>query len=181
MKRRKAGRPSQPLLDRRRLMATALELLEERGPNGVTMRALGQRLGVNPMAAYHYFESKEAVLRATAAYRYQRFRPRLHQREVGARLLALGLAYGRFLKSSRHLLGYLVTASDAALAGPVQHFNGLFCTALGSRRLRPGKLQIARNAFVDLVHGFALAGPEASLDLLGDELRLLILAIGRTR
>ncbi len=179
MKRRKPGRPAEPLLDRRRLMTAALDLLEAQGPEGVTMRALGKRLGVNPMAAYHYFQNKEAVLVAAAACRYQRFRPRLDQRDAGARLLALGLAYGRFLRGSRHLLRYLLTASEARLAGPVHHFDGLFSIALGPMHLRPRRRQVARNAFVDLVHGFALAGPEAPLELLADELRLLIGAIAR--
>ncbi|MGO9830930.1 MAG: TetR/AcrR family transcriptional regulator, partial [Myxococcaceae bacterium] len=167
-------------LDRRRLMTAALDLLEAQGPESVTMRALGKRLGVNPMAAYHYFENKEAVLVAAAAHRYRHFRPRLDQRDARARLLALGLAYGRFLRASRHLLRYLLTASEA-LAGPVHHFDGLFSVALGPMHLRPREFQVARNGFIDLVHGFALAGAEAPFELLADELRLLIGAIARAR
>jgi AcrR family transcriptional regulator len=160
-------------------MATALELLEEGGLEGVTMRALGKRLGVNPMAAYHYFDSKDAVLRAAAAHRYRHFRPRLDQRHLGTRLLALGLAYGRFLQGSGQLLHYLVTNTEAALAGPVERFDQLFSVALGSRQLPPDERETARNALADLVHGFALAGKNAPHQRLSDELRLLVEGICR--
>jgi AcrR family transcriptional regulator len=173
MKRRKAGRPVGSLVDRARLMKAVLELLEEGGLEAVTMRALGKRLGVNAMAAYHYFENRDALLQAAAAQRYRQFRPRLNQRTAPARLLELGLAYARSLRQSRQLLVYLVT-TEAALAGPAEHFGRLFTLALGSTALAPEGWQAARNAFADLVHGFALAGPEAPLRFLSDELRLLI-------
>lgn len=173
MPRRKPGRPVRPVVDRNRLMKAALELLEEGGLEAVTMRALGRRLDVNPMAAYHYFESKEAVLSAAAAHHFRGFHPRLAGRDVRKRLLALGLAYGRFLQRSVGLLHYLVTTDEAA-AGPVAHFDGLFTAALGSRRLSADAYRTARNALADLVHGFALAGPKVPLLLLEGELRLLI-------
>ncbi len=173
MKRRKVGRPVSSLVDRARLMKAALELLEEGGLGAVTMRALGTRLGVNAMAAYHYFENKDALLQAAAAQRYRQFRPRLDQRTAPARLLELGLAYARFLRHSRQLLVYLVT-TEAALAGPAEHFERLFTLALAPADLAPEGRQAARNAFADLVHGFALARLEAPLSFLSDELRLLI-------
>jgi len=159
-------------------MEAALELLEEGGLEAVTMRALGKRLGVNPMAAYHYFDNKDALLEAAAAHRYRQFRPGLDQSSAPARLLALGLAYARFLRHSRQLLVYLVT-TEAALAGPVEHFDRLFTLALGATDLPPRAWQTARNAFADLVHGFALAGPEAPLSLLSEELRILLNGMGR--
>jgi AcrR family transcriptional regulator len=179
MEHRKPGRPLQPVVDRNALMAAALELLEEGGLEAVTMRALGKRLRVNPMAAYHYFENKEAVLKAAAAHHFRSFRPRLAQGDLPGRLLALGLSYGRFLRRSVGLLHYLVTTDEAA-AGPVEHFDGLFAAALGERRLSPAAYLTARNALADLVHGFALAGPAAPLQFLAGELRLLIEGISRS-
>jgi AcrR family transcriptional regulator len=154
-------------------MTAALELLEEGGLKAVTMRALGKRLNVNPMAAYHYFVSKEAVLKAAAAHHYRRFRPDLTGSDASERLSALGLAYGEFLQRSVGLLHYLVTTEEAA-AKPVEHFDQLFATALGDHQLPEEARLNARNALVDLVHGFALAGPTVPLRFLGAELRLLI-------
>jgi AcrR family transcriptional regulator len=159
-------------------MQAALELLEEGRGQSVTMRALGKRLKVNPMAAYHYFDDKDAVLHAAAASRFQRFRPRLGDCDFRGRVLALGLAYGRFLQRSVGLLQYLVT-NESAAARPVEHFDRLFRAALGRRRLSSVRYLAARNALADLVHGFALAGPTTSLRILEAELRLLIQGIAQ--
>lgn len=51
-------------LSRERIVAAALELIDEGGMAALTMRALGQRLGVEAMALYHYFPSKQALLEA---------------------------------------------------------------------------------------------------------------------
>ena len=45
-------------------MARALAVLDERGPDGLTMRGLAGELGVGPMALYTYFRSKDDLLDA---------------------------------------------------------------------------------------------------------------------
>lgn len=51
-------------LDRDRIVAEALVFLEEVGPGGLTMRRLGERLGVEAMALYRYVPGKEDLLDA---------------------------------------------------------------------------------------------------------------------
>ena len=51
-------------LSQERIIAAALELVDEHGLEGLSMRALGRRLGVEAMALYHYFPSKAALLEA---------------------------------------------------------------------------------------------------------------------
>jgi AcrR family transcriptional regulator len=53
-------------LSRDAIVAAAVEIVEERGLKQLTMRALGERLGVEAMALYHYFKSKEELLEAIA-------------------------------------------------------------------------------------------------------------------
>lgn len=69
----KTGKQGRPLpgrqrqrqpLSRETIIAAALELVEEQGLNRLTMRALGDRLGVEAMALYHYFSSKDELLQA---------------------------------------------------------------------------------------------------------------------
>lgn len=48
-------------------MTAALELVDEQGLEGLTMRALGRRLDVEAMALYHYFPNKSALLEAVAS------------------------------------------------------------------------------------------------------------------
>jgi TetR/AcrR family transcriptional regulator, tetracycline repressor protein len=49
-------------LTRPRVVAAALEIVDRDGLDGLTMRALGHELGVDPMAAYHWFPNKPAIL-----------------------------------------------------------------------------------------------------------------------
>jgi TetR/AcrR family transcriptional regulator, tetracycline repressor protein len=49
-------------LTRPRVVATALAIVDRDGLEGLTMRALGHELGVDPMAAYHWFPNKPAIL-----------------------------------------------------------------------------------------------------------------------
>ena len=49
-------------LTRRRVVAAALAVVDRDGLEGLTMRALGRELGVDPMAAYHHVPSKAAIL-----------------------------------------------------------------------------------------------------------------------
>jgi AcrR family transcriptional regulator len=52
-------------MDRRtQLLHTALELFDEQGVSGASMRELARRADVNVAAAYHYFPSKRGLLLA---------------------------------------------------------------------------------------------------------------------
>ncbi len=53
-------------LDRLTILDAALELIDERGVDGFTLRALGERLGVSQMAAYRHFKGKAAIVDALA-------------------------------------------------------------------------------------------------------------------
>ncbi len=49
-------------LDRRRILGAAVELIDQVGLRAFTMRKLGAHLGVEAMAFYHYFPSRDALL-----------------------------------------------------------------------------------------------------------------------
>jgi TetR/AcrR family transcriptional regulator, tetracycline repressor protein len=53
-------------LSRNKLIAVALEQIDERGAKAITMRALAASLGVTPMALYNHFSSKRDLLTAVA-------------------------------------------------------------------------------------------------------------------
>jgi AcrR family transcriptional regulator len=46
-----------------RIRRAALRLLEKEGAEAVTMRRLARAIGTTPMAIYHHFETREALLR----------------------------------------------------------------------------------------------------------------------
>jgi AcrR family transcriptional regulator len=62
---------------RRALLDATLRLVEERGPQGFTLRAAARAAGVTPGATYHHFEDKDALLAAVAEEGFAHFRAAL--------------------------------------------------------------------------------------------------------
>ena len=60
--RRRAGRPSAAVLDKAGITAAALELINRKGYDGLTMAALARELDVAPSALYNHVASKQDVL-----------------------------------------------------------------------------------------------------------------------
>lgn len=180
-KRRRAGRPRKPVIDRERILGAGLALLEARGLEGTTMRALARRLRVDPMALYHYFPDRDAVLRAAAERVYAGLSPR-PARGWRGRLEALAVAYVRLLGRSGELLRYLTHDAQAA-SGPSARFAALFHAGIASLQIPPRAARVAHDAFVDFLHGFALAGPGARARLRAELAVLLggIAALSRRR
>lgn len=62
---RPRGRPALGTgVTREAILTTALALLDERGGQGLSMRALAGRLGVTPMSLYHHVEDHAGLVRA---------------------------------------------------------------------------------------------------------------------
>jgi len=64
----KTSRSREPAarLNEETVVDAALALIAERGLDGLSMRALGERLGVEAMSLYHWFASKDRLLDAVA-------------------------------------------------------------------------------------------------------------------
>ena len=54
--------PSRSHLSRERVLETAVAFADEHGLDALSMRKLGQELGVSAMSAYYYFANKEQLL-----------------------------------------------------------------------------------------------------------------------
>ena len=61
-RRSRAAPAAEPALGRERIVASAVELLDAEGIDGLTMRRLADRLGSGVMSLYWHVESKEDVL-----------------------------------------------------------------------------------------------------------------------
>jgi TetR/AcrR family tetracycline transcriptional repressor len=68
---RRTGRPSEPVLDRQIIVASAVELIDEVDLNGFTIRGLARRLDVTAGSLYHHFKDKDEVLQAVVRYAVQ--------------------------------------------------------------------------------------------------------------
>ena len=86
---------------RERLCEAATRQFADRGPGGMTMRALAAELGVSPMTPYRYFKDKDTILAAVQARAFDRFAEALEApfeqaASAGARAAAVSEAYARF-------------------------------------------------------------------------------------
>jgi len=61
------------LTTEQRIRRTALRLLEKSGPESVTMRRIAQAIGITPMAIYHHFATREALLKAVVDAEFGEF------------------------------------------------------------------------------------------------------------
>jgi len=163
MKTQPRGRPraSKPKLSRDHILDAALELLAEAGLGALTMRALARRLGIDPMAVYHYFADKDALLGAAADRSFAALRPRMPAtRDWRARLHALARAYLRTLHRSRELLLFVTEAGRVSAS-----FDEHFFAAIAPLGLSTRDERTCRDALVDLLHGASLSGPGRGYDV----------------
>ena len=80
--RAQAGRPTKGL-DRTVVVRAALRAIDERGPHSLTMRRLGQDLGVEAMSLYRYVSGREDLLEAVVTLLLDDFRARLDETITG--------------------------------------------------------------------------------------------------
>jgi AcrR family transcriptional regulator len=86
---------------RRALLAETARTIRKEGVDGVTLRAVGKRLGVSRTALYRHFADKPALLAAVAREGFQAFSRDLSQAWTAAGggrdgLRAMGAAYVKF-------------------------------------------------------------------------------------
>ena len=163
---RRAGRPRRaaPALDSASILHAALDLLEEQG-EAFSMRALAQGLGVDAMALYHYYAGKEELLLALMVQRFAALDPRqppfTRRQTPLRRLLALCALYLELISATPYFVRLmargLVTQDDVA-----ERFTALFELAVDGLSLEKKIRLRGRDALVDFLHGYALAGRPTS-------------------
>jgi AcrR family transcriptional regulator len=97
-----AGRPYHHGDLRNALLDAAEALIRERGPDGWSLREVTARVGVAPSAAYHHYDSRDALVRALADRVIARVGERLGAAATAAHggpqqpLIAVGREYVRW-------------------------------------------------------------------------------------
>ena len=163
---RRAGRPRRaaPALDSASILHAALALLEEQG-EAFSMRALAQGLGVEAMALYHDYAGKEELLLALMVQRFAALDPRQPpftlRQAPPRRVLALCALYLELVSATPYFVRLmargLVTQADVA-----ERFTALFELAVDGLSLEKKIRLRGRDALVDFLHGYALAGRPTS-------------------
>ncbi len=157
---------------RRGLIDAALELVEEAGPEGVSVREAARRAGVSPGAPFRHFESRDALMTAVAEEAQRRFRVEidaaLAEAPPGdplARFRKLGLAYLRWamrnpahfeiISSGRYFNHDRAAALSRDNAGLIGMTGRLLAEAFAAGQLRVADLKQVQLAGRALVYGFA--------------------------
>ena len=91
---------------REALIQSSLGVIAESGVKALTLREIGNRLGVSRMAAYRHFADKAALLAAISEIGFTRFAAALQTAATShkghyARLEEMGVAYVRFAAENR--------------------------------------------------------------------------------
>ncbi|MFZ4876037.1 TetR/AcrR family transcriptional regulator [Janthinobacterium sp. Mn2066] len=182
---RRAGRPRRitPALDSDAILQTALQLLEEKG-EAFSMRALAHSLGVDAMALYHYYAGKEELLQALMVRHFAALDPQLPpftaRQKPPRRLLALCALYLELISPTPYFVRLmargLVSQSDIA-----ERFTTLFEMALAGLALSNKTRLRGRDAIVDFLHGYALAGRPASATAWHASVQLILAGMHITR
>ena len=155
---------------RRALIEQALRTIQAEGVRGLTLRGVGETLGVSRTALYRHFADKNALLVEVAREGFRTFRLQLVDAwERGGRgrqaFEDQGLAYVRFaVANPSHYRvmfgGFVVVGADAALqqeaAGAFQALVDAIIALQQQRLMRADDpLQLARFIW-SLVHGVAM-------------------------
>lgn len=139
---------------RRALIDEALRTVDKRGVEGLTLRAVGEALGVSRTALYRHFSSKQALVAAVAREGFRTLRLALVEAWEGrgrgqAGFEAMGEAYLQF-----------------AVAHP-SHFRVMFGRFVESCARNPGLIEEADGAFRALVD--ALVDQQRDGQVRGDD------------
>jgi AcrR family transcriptional regulator len=89
----------------REIVGVALELLEEEGADGLSMRRLADRLGIKAPSIYKHFPDKEALEAAIISIGFEQQAEAFERALEGAAdpLRAIGAVYRRFALAHPHL------------------------------------------------------------------------------
>lgn len=143
----------------------AYAAIAEDGLAKLSMRRLGARLGVDPMAIYHHVEDKQELLALVLAKVLSEIPAVDRDQPWAAQVREWAIAYWEVALRNREVIG-------AALAEPVIAGGALraiepLTGALSESGLDHALIEPAAFLVVDFVHGSALSGvaPERSDDL----------------
>ena len=161
--------PRDPGPTRAAILDAAATLLEDRGPESVTLRAVGEAAGVSRSAPYRHYADKAALMRALAGRTLRQIAERIRhgaERHRGARqrLRAGCCAYIDYAVECPH--HYQLVFGDAPIAEPdpgleeaaddaMAAVGELVAQAQGAGLLRPGPTREIATVIWVLLHGLA--------------------------
>ncbi len=139
------------------MVAAALAIVDRDGLDGLTMRALGRELGVDPMAAYHWFPSKPAILQGVAEAILSEVGLPVSNPNVPWRRVAMDMGRDYRTALLRHPNAIPVASTQPVMTPRGFELIERTSAALVAGGLRPGAALEAINTVAALVIGSAVA------------------------
>jgi AcrR family transcriptional regulator len=106
------------------ILAAALAIINEKGPDNLTLRALARRVDYSPAGLYEYFDGKDEIIEAVCAEGDRRLQEYLRavpdDLPADQRLVELGLAYVRFAQANREHFMLMFTYSESGPLVPYE-------------------------------------------------------------
>lgn len=155
VKDKKRGRPSKTggKLSAAAIIKSAIGLLKQNG-KVPSIRQIAAALKVDPMAIYHYFPNKRAVLEAVTVELMESIYEPTGQGEWQVELLSLCNSYLILLHNHTGLLETMLSMSEG---GPAQIFISRYQAVISPLNLTDSDMKDALDLLVDYLHGFAMA------------------------
>jgi TetR/AcrR family tetracycline transcriptional repressor len=103
------GRPSKPLISRKRTLEVALRIIDKEGLDALSIRRLGRELDVQGISLYHHFKGKDEILTGACALALADVRtPTSSELPWRDWLFQNALAYRKALKAHPNLIPVLM-------------------------------------------------------------------------
>ena len=154
---------------RRAILDAARQIINQKGPEALSMRALARRIDYSPAGLYEYFDGKEAIVAAVCAEGHALLAGRMATVDTAldpaSYLQGLGEAYIAFARQHPDYFVLMFSAADVAeardLTEPTSSFGYLLQgveRAVTAGLLQTGDGQVLTIAYGlwSLVHGIAM-------------------------
>lgn len=149
-------------------------MLDAQGLEGLTMRALATRVGINPMTIYYHFKDRDGLIKALANHVYSDVAAP-ETGDVRSRVVGLLTAYRA--KVVRHpALSLAIFSRPAVFPDHAKRITADLTGLLGALGAPPKRALLWVHILVDYTHGAALAvamrdeagRPESPIDYLDE-------------
>ena len=160
------------------LLDAALAMLEREGPAALSLRALARAVGVSPMAPYHHFKDREALLAAVATAGFERLQQSKLANEAAHHDVRVAISEGaanyvRFILDNPNLYRLMkgpefadrdrYPALHAAAAAPAATLLRLIESLFGDGALPQGVAQRHAQTLWALAHGIGTLALDGQL------------------
>ncbi|WP_172795496.1 TetR/AcrR family transcriptional regulator [Bdellovibrio sp. HCB117] len=140
------------------ILTTSLEMLEQTGPHGFSMRALASSLKITPMAIYHYFPSRAALMKALSDAVYSQVVKNFESAQGGERVKIKHLLTSYYQMGLRYPnLTLTVFSTPEAFSTEAKRITDLLSELLEATALSPKRRQMWLDILIDFTHGSAIA------------------------